>query len=201
MSYFLFLLALAGLWVLKLREQHARIRFLSEYLGRYQIEKLMELLVEGYLRAAGEADAGRRQQVLSMLEEPELTLRRQVRALAQDLAGAPAEATRFCTLRLALPGMARWWPAASADLRALLKIHAGGIEHTTGNEAALGPRDRNYQLTAEILLLQHSCHWFCRSRTIADGRALTRHQTPHRQLLDAVSAGTRTAYCQLLGLD
>jgi hypothetical protein len=53
-------------------------------------------------------------------------------------------------------------------------------------------------LTAELLLFQHSCHWFCRSKVTANARMVGRHKTPHAQLLASVSAPTRTAYLQLL---
>jgi hypothetical protein len=200
MPYFLIFVAVAFIWFVNLRQQQTRIRFLSEYLERYQIEKLMEILVDGYLRAAGESDSVRRQQILALLEEPEHTFRRQVRSLAQDLAAAPVLSARFCTLRISLPGMANWWPGASADMRRLLQVHADGIDQAVLNADGLNPRDRSYRLTAEILLLQHSCHWFCRSRTIADGRAISRHNTPHSQLLGAVAPATRSAYSQVLRL-
>ena len=56
-----------------------------------------------------------------------------------------------------------------------------------------------HMLLAEILLLQHSCHWYCRSYTIASARLLARHQTRHEQALQAVSETTRAAYLALVG--
>jgi hypothetical protein len=53
-------------------------------------------------------------------------------------------------------------------------------------------------LTAELLLFQHSCHWFCRSKVTANARMMARHKTPHAQLLSSVSAQTREAYLQLV---
>ena len=42
-------------------EQRRRVLFLGRYLRRYQIESLMQSLVDGYLRAMGEQDMDRRQ--------------------------------------------------------------------------------------------------------------------------------------------
>ena len=89
-------------------------------------------------------------------------------------------------------------PSATVDLRALMKIHAQGIEAVVRNEMGRSPRDKAFMLTAELLLMQHSCHWFCKSKTIASARLLGRHQTSYEQVLAAVSPSTRRAYLQLL---
>ena len=49
----------AGAYVVKSREQGRRIALLGSYLGKYQIEKLMENLTNGYLRALSELDPER----------------------------------------------------------------------------------------------------------------------------------------------
>jgi hypothetical protein len=46
--------------------------------------------------------------------------------------------------------------------------------------------------------MQHSCHWFCRSKVVASARMLARHKTSYEQLLAAVSPETRQAYQALL---
>jgi hypothetical protein len=51
---------------------------------------------------------------------------------------------------------------------------------------------------AEMFLMQHSCHWFCKSKTIASARMLTQHQTRYEQALDAVSPETREAYLSVV---
>ena len=56
-----------------------------------------------------------------------------------------------------------------------------------------------FTMTAELLLLQHTCHWFCKSRTIASMRLLARQKTSYEQVLQSVSAGTRAAYERLVG--
>jgi hypothetical protein len=56
-------------------------------------------------------------------------------------------------------------------------------------------------LTAEIMLLQHTCHWFCRSKAVASGRLLARHKTQYEQVLTSVSASTRQGFAKLLTPD
>ena len=60
------------------------------------------------------------------------------------------------------------------------------------------PRDRAFRATAELLLFQHSCHWYCRSRWVADARLLAAHKTPHSQVLASVAPATRTDYLALV---
>jgi hypothetical protein len=49
-----------------------------------------------------------------------------------------------------------------------------------------------------MLLLQHTCHWFCRSKSLASARMLARHRTSYAQLVDAVLPQTRTDYLGLV---
>jgi hypothetical protein len=53
-------------------------------------------------------------------------------------------------------------------------------------------------MSAELFLMQHTCHWFCKSKTIATARMLARHKTPYEQLVDSVSPQTRSAYLALV---
>jgi hypothetical protein len=99
---------------------------------------------------------------------------------------------------LGLPFALKLFPGSSADLRALLRLHAKGIDALVRNEEGLSQKDKAFTLTAELLLLQHSCQWFCRSKAMASSRMMARHRTPHAQLLASVSAQTRNAYKQLL---
>jgi hypothetical protein len=46
--------------------------------------------------------------------------------------------------------------------------------------------------------MQHTCHWFCRSRMIANARMLAQHQTPYARALEAVGAQTRADYLALV---
>ncbi len=199
MALFVLALALGGLWFLNLREQHQRIRLLAGVLGQFQVEKLMETVADGYLRALGENDADRRSQVWNMLGQAETTLCAQVQSFVEAFDKVDAAAARFSTLPIGLPFAAQLFASSCADLRALLHIHAQGIADVVTNAAGLSQRDKAYMLTAELLLLQHSCQWYCRSKAVAGARMMARHQTPHAQLLASVSAPTRKAYRQLLG--
>ena len=80
-----------------------------------------------------------------------------------------------------------------------MQAHARGIADVAHNSAGRTPRDKAFMLSAELLLLQHTCHWFCKSRTVASARLLARHQTSYEQVLAAVSPATRRAYQQLVG--
>lgn len=46
---------------------------------------------------------------------------------------------------------------------------------------------RAFTMTAELMLMQHTCHWFCRSRTVASMRLLARHKTAYEQVLQSVA--------------
>jgi hypothetical protein len=118
----------------------------------------------------------------------------QAQSLADAMQGESEQATRMSMLPFCVPYAERFLPAPTRDFRALLRIHAAGLRHVVDNEIRLGPKNRAYHLSAELYLLQHSCHWFCKSRNVADARLLMRHQVNHQKVLDSVSEGTRKAY-------
>ena len=196
----LLLAPLAGLQFLKARDQRQRIQLLGQYLAQYQIEQLMQTLLDGYMRALGEPDEERRQAIWSTLSGGEEELARQTRRLADDISKVWSEQTQVSTLPWALPYATRLFPRKAFDLRHALALHADGIRLTADNAANLGPRDKAYQMTAEVLLLQHTCHWFCRSRAVASARMVARHQVTQEKLLSAVAPATREAYLRLTGL-
>ncbi len=195
--YLLAALAAFFLFQLRAREQRQRIALLAEQLRRYQIEPLMERLTEGYQRALAESDPGRRQLLWQQHGASEQALADQVGRLANDFSRLDAEQTRISTS--VLPYASRWWPQSSFDFRQLLALHARGLAEAASQEPSRSPQDRAYTLLAEMLLLQHSCHWFCRSRPVASARLLARHKTRHDQVLQAVGPATREGYGQLLG--
>ena len=195
---FLALLIATGIFLLNGRQQRQRIVLLASHLGHYQIEKLMENLTEGYLRALGESDPQRREQVWNLLRTTELQLSDQFTRFAAELSRVDAALTRVSTLTLGLPFADQWLPRATFDLRQALALHAQGIERVVRNEPARSLRDKAYTLSAELFLMQHTCHWFCKSKTIASARLLARHQTAYEQVLAAVSPETRSAYQALL---
>ena len=91
------------------------------------------------------------------------------------------------------------FPAASFDFRQALLIHARGIAGVMRNESNRTPKSKAFTMSAELFLMQHTCHWYCKSKTVASARMLARHQTSYEQLLDAVSPETRSAYAALTG--
>lgn len=187
------------LTVLKNHEQRQRIALLGAHLQRFQLEKLIEGLTEGYLRAFGEADAQRRESVLGMLETTERLLSAQLDDLARALQGLDPVQARISRLPIALPWATRWLPSATFDLREMVRLHATGVAQAIANADGLSRRDQAFRVSAELLLFQHTCHWYCRSRGVASARLLARHRTSHEQVVAAVSPATRQAYLQLIG--
>ena len=188
----------AGTWVLNAKEQRKRIALLGSHLAHYQIEKLMQTLTDGYLRALGESQEERRQQIWQLLSTTESQLSEQFGRFAAEFGRLSAADTRVSRLAIALPFADKVLPAFTFDMRQALAIHAKGIAHVVQNTGHLSPKDRAYMMTAELFLMQHTCHWFCKSKTIATARMLARHQTPHEQLVASVSAETRKAYRTLI---
>ncbi len=178
------------------QSRRARTALLASQLQPFQIERLMQQLTEGYMRALAEADPERQQQVLQLQQESEQQLARQFQDLARAFAQLSPPQAR--TLKLALPGIEKVLPQSTFDTRRVLQIHADGIERVVRNDADRSPRDRAFTLMAEMFLMQHSCHWFCRSKTIASARMLAQHQTHYEQALEAVSPETREAYLAVI---
>ncbi|MDP1893982.1 MAG: hypothetical protein Q8K87_07605 [Hydrogenophaga sp.] len=200
MDTYLIMLALGvGAYVMKNIEQRQRIGLLSGYLHKYQLEKLMEQLTEGYLRALGESDPQRSEPIWRMLVSTEQSVSDQLDRLAADMARMGDEQSRVLRWPLAVPLASRWLPAATFDLRRLMAIHAQGFASAVQNTAGLGRKEQAFMLSAELYLFQHSCHWYCRSKAVASARLLARHKTAHAQVLAAVSPQTRAAYTALVG--
>jgi len=183
-----------GVYSLKSADQKRRIALLGSHLGQYEIEKLMAHLTDGYLRALGEADSARRAQIWQLLGTTEAALCEQFNRFVLAFSKVDAAQTRVSRLALALPHADKLFPQATFDLRKLLSIHAQGLTQAAQNSANRSPKDKAYTLSAELFLMQHTCHWFCRSRAVASARVLARHQTSHSQLLQAVAPATREAY-------
>lgn len=195
----IFVLA-ASYAVLNAFEQRRRIALLGSVLRGYQIERLMEQLMEGYLRWLDEQDPQRRTPLWNMLLETERTLAGQMANFARDFAGVPAPQAQVSKLPFGLPYAQQLLPRARLfDARRLFELHARGLQAGIDNSAHRKDKDRAYMITAELLLFQHSCHWFCRSRSVADARLLARHQTPWRQVVSSVSEETRGDYLALVG--
>mgnify|MGYP006276115551 FL=1 len=191
------------LWSIKSRSERHRIMLLALQLHPYEIERLMQQINEGYLRALGENDGQRRASIWQVLEPAEHKLAEQMGRLAQGFGQLPAAQTGIIRLplpwlleKLALlaPSMlARW----RLDMRELLDLHAQGIARAV-QASGRSPSARAYTILAELLLMQHSCHWFCKSHALASARLLARHQSSYEKVLASVDASTRQAYLRLV---
>ncbi|MHB1199337.1 MAG: hypothetical protein ACYCZ6_07225 [Polaromonas sp.] len=188
-----------GAYLLKSRDERRRIALLGSHLGKYQIEKLMETLTEGYLRALGEDDPERRESIWNLLSSSEIKLCEQFSSFAAEFSKVDGKDARVSKLALPIPYADRLFPKATFDLRKLLSIHAQGIENAAKNSLNRPPKSRAFTLSAELLLMQHSCHWFCKSKAVASARLLVRHKTPYALVLESVLPDTRNAYRALTG--
>lgn len=193
----LFLIIL-GLQVARVRYQRTRIALLGGHLARLQLERHMETLTEGYTRAIHEEAEARQRQVLDMFTQTELAAASQVESLAKSMQDESQKATSMSTLALCVPYAEHFMSAPMRDFRELLHIHAKGLRYVVDNEEGWDPKSRAYHLSAELYLFQHSCHWFCKSRIVADARLQKRHQATHQKVLDSVSTVTRSAYLHWL---
>ena len=195
----LVLLMAVGIFMLKKSEQRKRIAFLGHYLSHFQIEKLMESLTSGYMRALGETSPERQDQIWHHLDTAEAQLCDQFNKFAADFQSLQAVQTRVSTLAVAIPYAVVLFPQATFDLRKAFTIHAQGLTQVVFNAHNAKPKDKAYTMSAELLLMQHTCHWFCNSKVVASARLMARHQTTYAQVLAAVSPDTRLAYQALTG--
>ena len=83
-TFLMAILIAAGTYMLNAKEQRKRIALLGSHLANYQIEKLMETLTDGDLRALGESTDERRDQIWSLLSTTETQLSEQFSRFATD---------------------------------------------------------------------------------------------------------------------
>lgn len=194
----LWALLAGGFWMFKRHDEQRRIVLLSGFLRQFRLEERMAQLTDAYLRALGETDPERAEPIWRNLSATEDALQTELQQLADALKEVWGEHLRVSRWPVSLPMATRLFPQHSFDLHALVALHAQGVASTLRNDEGLSPRDRAFRTTAELLLFQHSCHWFCRSKTVASARVLRRHQTTYAQVLAAVSPATRAAYERLV---
>lgn len=193
----LLVVALLFAWGAKVRSQAQRIGRLGRALGQFRIEKHLETLTEGYLRALGESDPQRGEQIFALLRPTEQALAGEFDRFVEAFAREEGPPPRVSRLPVDLP-FANQLPATSFPLLAALAIHARGIRSAIGVGDSTPARARAHTILAELLLMQHTCHWYCRSRLVASARLLARHQTSYEQAVGAVGARTREAYLALV---
>ena len=190
-----------AVYVLQRKDQRRRVRLLAEHLMPTQVEKILGTLIDGYMRALEEKDPQRQQQVWAILNHQEQTLVSEFQRFADSFATAPVEQTRVSTLPLALPYFDRLLPQFTFDMRTLLLTHAQAIRAAAAPEDLVSGDARKqmaFRMTAELLLMQHSCHWFGRTRTVASVRLMARHKTQYEQVLDSVAPATARAYRKII---
>lgn len=200
MDFVLILFVIAIGWhVLRIRYQRARISLLARVLANMNLEKHLETLTQGYTRAIHEDGESRQRQIFETFSQTEQALATNVRALAESMQKENESSTVMTTFAFCAPYAERYIPAfALRDFRALLHIHAAGIRGAIDNAGGSDPKTRAFHIAAELYLFQHSCHWFCKSRTVADARLLMRHKVEHKKVLESVTPLTRSAYTQWL---
>ncbi|MDP3521364.1 MAG: hypothetical protein Q8S02_12160 [Hydrogenophaga sp.] len=199
MEILFLLVGLAIVWRLANRAaQQRRIALLAQHLSPLRIEMLMSTLMEGYLRALGETDPQRQQQVWGVLATAEAEIETQMGRLAESVRAIDPAQARISRLPMAVPLIDQWWPQACFDLREALAIHARGVAFVRSQHGWTN-KERAFAMTAELMLMQHTCHWYCQSRMVASARVLARHKTSHAQVLAGVSDTTREAYLRLTG--
>ena len=145
-----FMLGLAAM-VLNANAQRKRLAFLAGHLRPYQIEKQMESLIDGYLRALGEADPVRQQQVWGTLSTIEQSLSDQVARLAQDLHRVDATQTRMSGVPLQALLADKLPDSSVLDLRALMEVHAQGVAASArhpDDETPEARKQRAFMMTA-----------------------------------------------------
>ena len=189
--------AAAGLYIVRSKDQKRRIALLGKVLGKHQIEKMMETLIQGYHRALSEPDAARQGQILDLQHATELALSDQFSSFVTEFSSVEGAQARVSKIGFAIPYADKLFPGSTFDLRKALAIHARGLSQAIDNPTGLSPKRRAFHISAELFLMQHTCHWFCRSKTVASARLLTRHKTSYAQLLESVFPETRRAYSAL----
>lgn len=195
----LVLLGATAAYIINGKQQRQRIALLSEQLRPFQIEKSIETITQGYLRAMGETEEERRRQILELMQDNEQQLVNQFGRFTAAFQKVSEEDARVSRLPIGIPFANQLLASQTFDMRKALQIHSQGFENVIRNDAQRSPRDRAYMMTAEILLMQHTCHWFCKSKSVASARMLARNQTPHEQLVASVSPETRSAYLAMIG--
>lgn len=194
----LLILAAVGVLFLNGQLQAKRIQLLGGYLAPFHVEPLMRNLNEGYMRALGESNPERQDQIWQLLHTSERQLTEQLQLFATALGKLPDEDARASLFAMGLPFAEKLFPQATFDIRAALQLHAQGISAAVEHSAQPCAKLRARQILAEIYLLQHTCHWFCKSKAVASARLLAQHQTRYESLLDIVCPTTKQAYLKLM---
>jgi hypothetical protein len=149
------MIALGAFW-LKSRDQARRVALLGRHLMQFQIEKLMENLTQGYLRALGESDPERQAPIWAMLNAQERDLVEQFSRFATAFAAVGEADARVSTLPVALPYASQLLPKATFDMRQALAVHARGIAEAVENSH--GPDAQGQGVHPVSRVVPHAAH-------------------------------------------
>lgn len=189
----------AGLAFLNALDQRGRIALLRRHLDPYRMDEMMANLARGYQRALEEEDPERRLEIWSMLGEAERAFADRLNDFMHYFVNNAPSTASVSTLPIALPWAHRWCSRATFDLRTAFMMHAYTISEAVNNKDNRSPRDKAFTVLAELLLMQHTCHWFCRSFRTASARLMRLHKTRYEQVLASVAPYTRGAYSRVTG--
>ena len=162
---------------LNAKQQRQRVVLLASHLGNYQIEKLMENLTEGYLRALGESDPERREQVWNLLRTTELQLRRAVHPLYRRLHPCRRALARVSTLPWHCPICRPVAAGASFDARQAWPSMPR-VNVRCRNESGLSLRDQGPIRSRPNCSSCSTPATGSAVRAIASARLMARHKTP-----------------------
>ena len=182
---------------MKSRDERVRVGLLARHLGQYEIEKLMATIADGYARALGETDMNRQAQIWSILEGAENSLCDQFRRFALDFSQLKPESTRASKLPFSVFFTEKIAPEDCFDMRALFMLHAQSLCQAVSVRGGDRAKERAFTILAEMYLMQHSCHWFCKSKAVASARLIMLHQTPYAKVIDSIAPQTRAEYLKL----
>ena len=191
-------LVLGGLNLLNKRVQRARIVWLAQHLSRHPVDKALERLVRETMTGLNHSDEDKRAHHWRCASQACDDLVVALQRALDDMGQGFAPMARGSRLAVALPYAEQWLPGMAFDVRRLLAVHVQGLARMQTEEAANEPKTQAFMRLAEAMLLQHSCHWYCRSKTVASARLLAQHQTRYEQVLESVHPATHTAYHKAL---
>lgn len=199
MDAVILLLVVAVVWrILCVRYQKKHIALLGKHLASFHLEKHLETLTQGYVRAISSDTESRQLQILDSFAQTEHAVASQIQSLSHNIQQENAINTSMGILSFCVPYIELIAPSLCRDFRQLLQIHAQGIQFVVDNSPNWSPKERAFHLSAEIYLFQNSCHWFCKSRTIANARLQVQHKVSFQKTVESVSDKTRAAYEQWL---
>lgn len=158
----------------------------------------MREINDGYMRALNEERLDRKNQIWMLMRNSEQLLAEQFEQFTSEFSQADSLTTQASLLSIGIPFADRLFPKSIFDMRNLLKIHAHSLHRAINSNENISAKDRAKNILAELYLIQHSCHWFCKSKNIASARLYAQHQITYDSLLSMLSKETLDPYRKLM---